>query len=81
MQYERHVIIVPSSLGTQYSVCKKNSHPLWLIMYPSQTPIHLSKHELEDIVKNVETTSSIRQQLESLTVVHGSLLLIDLIVI
>lgn len=38
----------------------------------------LTEHELEDVVKDEVASGSIRQKLETLAVVHWSLLLIDL---
>lgn len=40
--------------------------------------LHLSEDQLEDVVEDVEASGAIRQKLECLAVVHGSLLLIDL---
>jgi len=39
---------------------------------------YLSKDQLEDIIEDEVTALSVRKELESLAVVHGSLLLINL---
>ena len=38
----------------------------------------LSKNQLKDVIKDKVASSTVREKLEGLTIVHGSLLLVDL---
>jgi hypothetical protein len=41
-------------------------------------PFHLSEHQLEDVIEDIIASGTVRHKLECLAVVHGPLLLIDL---
>jgi hypothetical protein len=81
MSYHRYIVVL---LESRYHACKRTnpslsrSFPCTQTNHAAKSYFRSSENQLEDIVEDKVAALSIREKLESLAVVHWSLLFVDL---